>query len=84
MTIDEYNDNLKAMDMARAYHRPQPKGLANYAVMKKAKENSMFAPFTIEKSPYYNEYIVKNGAAVCGTYRTKKEATAWIMSEKGM
>lgn len=47
MTIDEYNEQLKAFDRVRMSRKSQPKGLANYAVMKKAQENAALAPYTI-------------------------------------
>lgn len=81
MTIDEYNENLKAMDRIRAYRKPQPKGLAKHLALKMEKENAMLAPFSIEKD-FYGEYMVRKGAAVYGSHKRKKDAVDWILMEK--
>ena len=74
MSIDAYNDNLRAQDAARSFRRRQPSGLANYQARKKAQENDALAPYAIVKDCY--EYCVtfEGRGSEVNRYPTKREA----------
>ena len=84
--VNEYNDMLRAQDRARACHRQQPQGLANYQAKKAAQEAARLAPFAIVKETYgnYPWHVWKDGQELgCqGWFETKKAAVAWIEEQK--
>lgn len=82
MSIDEYNNNLRLQDAARARRAAQPSGLAAYAARKREQEAAALAPFTLEKDGY--GWTIRNAAGIiCNRcIKTKKEAIAWIDQEK--
>ena len=74
MSIDAYNENLRAQDAARSFRRRQPTGLAGYQARKKAQENDAIAPFAIVKE-YYEYCITFEGqGSSIHRYSTKREA----------
>lgn len=74
MSIEAYNENLRAMDVARSFRKPQPSGLAGWQAKKKAQENERLAPYAVVKDCY--EYCVTfNGVgSSINRFRTKREA----------
>jgi len=74
MSIDTYNENLRAMDAARAFRRRQPSGLANYQARKQAQENDALAPYAIVKDCYEYCITFEGRGSEVNRFRTKREA----------
>ena len=81
MTIQEYNDNLRAQDRARAMrHKAQPAGLAAYQERKSQQEAAAIAPYVVEKDGRC--YTVSLEGNAVESFPTKKAAITWIMQAK--
>ena len=74
LSIESYNEGLRAMDAAKAFRRSQPSGLAGYQARKNAQEAAELAPYAVVKD--YYEYCVTfegKGSSV-NRFKTKREA----------